>query len=83
MTGMKRLSALAPFAATPAFAAEALQTIQKRSEGLLHFVDAYRNLTRIPKPNFQIFPVKTLFQQVRQLMRAQVNAKARKHATTA
>lgn len=56
--------------------ADALQTIQKRSEGLLHFVDAYRNLTRIPKPNFQIFPVKTLFQHVRQLMRAQVAAKA-------
>ncbi len=55
---------------------EALQTIQKRSEGLLHFVDAYRNLTRIPKPNFHIFPVKTLFEQVRQLMRAQVAAKA-------
>lgn len=55
---------------------EGLQTIRKRSEGLLHFVDAYRNLTRIPKPNFHVVPVKTLFEQVRQLMRAQVAAQA-------
>jgi nitrogen fixation/metabolism regulation signal transduction histidine kinase len=34
---------------------QALKTIQKRSQGLLHFVDAYRNMTLIPKPNFQIF----------------------------
>jgi nitrogen fixation/metabolism regulation signal transduction histidine kinase len=54
----------------------AVQTIQKRSEGLLHFVDAYRNLTRIPKPNFQIFPVKELLCGVQQLMRAQVAANA-------
>ena len=47
---------------------EALQTIEKRSEGLLHFVDSYRNLTRIPKPNFKIVPVKTLFDQVQMLM---------------
>lgn len=50
----------------------AAQTIQKRSEGLLHFVDSYRNLTRIPKPNFQVFPVKSLFQQVQQLMATSV-----------
>ena len=40
---------------------DAAQTIQKRSEGLLHFVDGYRNLTLIQKPNFQIFPIKELF----------------------
>lgn len=50
----------------------AVQTIQKRSEGLLHFVDSYRNLTRIPKPHFQVFPVKNLFEQVQQLMSASV-----------
>lgn len=50
----------------------AVQTIQKRSEGLLHFVDSYRNLTRIPKPKFQVFPVKNLFKQVQQLMSASV-----------
>lgn len=50
----------------------AVQTIQKRSEGLLYFVDSYRNLTRIPKPHFQVFPVKNLFEQVQQLMSASV-----------
>ncbi len=51
----------------------AVQTIQKRSEGLLHFVDSYRNLTRIPKPRFQVFPIKGLFAQVQQLMSASLS----------
>jgi len=50
----------------------AVQTIQRRSAGLLHFVDSYRNLTRIPKPNFQVFPLARLFAQVQQLMSANV-----------
>ncbi|MFQ5825302.1 MAG: PAS domain-containing sensor histidine kinase [bacterium] len=54
----------------------ALRTIQKRSEGLLHFINAYRNLTRIPKPNFQIFPITELFSRVQQLMQAQISDKA-------
>jgi two-component system nitrogen regulation sensor histidine kinase NtrY len=51
---------------------EAALTIHKRSEGLLHFVDAYRNLTRIPRPNFEIFPVTALLERVAQLMRKQI-----------
>lgn len=54
----------------------ALQTIEKRSQGLLHFVDAYRNLTRIPKPKFQIFPVAELFDRLRQLMQASLDEAA-------
>jgi len=54
----------------------AMQTIQKRSQGLLHFVEAYRNLTCIPKPNFQIFPIAELFARVQQLMGAQIAEKA-------
>lgn len=46
----------------------ALVTINKRSNGLLHFVETYRNLTRIPKPNFKIFEVKTLFHNIHLLM---------------
>lgn len=49
----------------------ALQTIHKRSEGLSNFVDAYRNLTRIPNPNFQIFPVSVLYDRIHMLMRTQ------------
>jgi len=54
---------------------DAAQTIQKRSQGLLHFVDAYRNLTLIQKPNFQIFPAKELFARVEKLMQASIKKK--------
>jgi len=53
----------------------AVQTIQKRSEGLLHFVDAYRSLTRIPRPNFKIFLITELFDSVEQLLRASFKEK--------
>ena len=53
----------------------AVNTIQKRSEGLIHFVNSYRNLTRIPKPNFQIFRLDTLFQRIRNLMGRELNEK--------
>ncbi|MCL4511455.1 MAG: ATP-binding protein [Bacteroidetes bacterium] len=49
----------------------ALDTISKRSEGLLHFVDDYRNLTRIPVPNFQLVKVFSLFQRIEKLFSEQ------------
>ena len=51
---------------------QAMQTIQRRSEGLLHFVDSYRNLTHLPPPQFQIVPVSELFDRVGRLMRPQL-----------
>jgi nitrogen fixation/metabolism regulation signal transduction histidine kinase len=51
---------------------QALQTINKRSTGLLHFVNTYRNLTRIPKPNFKIFPVQELFKNLYLLMEEEI-----------
>lgn len=50
----------------------ALDTIGKRSEGLLNFVEIYRNLTRIPKPNFRHFLVADLFQNLVQLFAMQL-----------
>jgi nitrogen fixation/metabolism regulation signal transduction histidine kinase len=47
--------------------AEAIQTIQKRSEGLLHFVEAYRSLTRLPKPKFKEFLLSELFNRLQHL----------------
>jgi two-component system, NtrC family, nitrogen regulation sensor histidine kinase NtrY len=47
---------------------EALQTISKRSTGLLHFVNTYRNLTRIPQPNFRLCRVRELFINIEKLM---------------
>ncbi|MDH5745004.1 MAG: ATP-binding protein, partial [Candidatus Aminicenantes bacterium] len=55
---------------------DAAQIIQKRSQGLLHFVDAYRNLTLIQKPSFQIFSVKELIARVEKLMQANIKKKA-------
>ncbi len=49
----------------------AVHTIHRRSQGLLHFVDAYRDLTRVPAPDFQISPVSGLFERVTQLMEHQ------------
>ncbi|MBN1271686.1 MAG: ATP-binding protein [Candidatus Aminicenantes bacterium] len=54
---------------------QALHTIKKRSQGLLHFVNAYRNLTIIPKPNFQMFPVREIFGQVCSLMKTHIGRK--------
>lgn len=53
----------------------AVQTIQKRSHGLLHFVESYRKLTRIPKPDFQIFSIAELFKRIEQLMGMQLAEK--------
>jgi two-component system, NtrC family, nitrogen regulation sensor histidine kinase NtrY len=47
---------------------QAVQTISKRSTGLLHFVNTYRNLTKIPKPNFKITPVLSIFKNIELLM---------------
>ncbi|MBN2018422.1 MAG: GHKL domain-containing protein [Candidatus Cloacimonetes bacterium] len=54
---------------------EALTTIHKRSTGLLHFVETYRNLTRIPKPNFQIFQIKNIFNHVDVLLEEEFKSK--------
>ncbi|MBN2637670.1 MAG: GHKL domain-containing protein [Bacteroidales bacterium] len=53
----------------------ALATIEKRSKGLLNFVDLYRNLTRIPKPNFRYFSVQELFQRQLDLLQSKLDEK--------
>jgi signal transduction histidine kinase len=53
----------------------AVQTIEKRSQGLLTFVENYRKLTKIPRPDFQIFLINELFQRIINLMQPQFNLK--------
>jgi len=53
----------------------ALETIQKRSSGLMNFVNAYRNLTLIPPPKFEIFQVQSLLTRVEKLMQNQAGKK--------
>lgn len=47
----------------------ALKTIEKRSKGLIDFVDNYRNLTKIPKPDFEIVLIKPLFDRIHKLLK--------------
>lgn len=46
----------------------AVNTIKKRSEGLLSFVDKYRSITKIPRPNRHTFSVVSLFKRIEILM---------------
>ncbi len=46
---------------------QALYTIEKRSRGLMQFVQNYRRFARIPDPDFQIVPVGILFKRIENL----------------
>jgi len=50
----------------------ALQTINKRSTGLMNFVETYRSLTKIPEPNFAVVNMKDLISNVNTLMKKEV-----------
>ena len=52
----------------------AIKTINKRSNGLLHFVDTYRNLTKIPKPNFKIAKVKEVLDDIQLIVHEELKA---------
>ncbi len=52
--------------------AYSLQTIGKRSDGLLHFVEDYRTLTKLPQPQPEAVPVQPLLRTVARLMRAEL-----------
>lgn len=54
---------------------QAIQTISRRSTGLLHFVNTYRNLTKIPKPIFKISSIKTLLKNIEMLMEEEMEKK--------
>jgi two-component system nitrogen regulation sensor histidine kinase NtrY len=53
----------------------ALQTINKRSTGLMNFVETYRSLTKIPEPNFAQENMKDLILNVHTLMKEEVQQK--------
>ena len=52
----------------------ALKTIQKRSKGLLSFVEIYRNLTKIPLPVFHEIELKNLFSEILILLNSQLKS---------
>ncbi|MDQ6478316.1 ATP-binding protein [Dyadobacter sp. LHD-138] len=53
---------------------EALQTLEKRSKGMMQFVNAYRDFTTLPKPNFASLNVKELLHEVIQLLQTDLTA---------
>jgi two-component system, NtrC family, nitrogen regulation sensor histidine kinase NtrY len=53
-----------------------LQTISKRSEGLIHFVKEFRSLTNIPKPKPVQISVKTLLEELTMLHRKELMEKS-------
>lgn len=54
---------------------QALGTIEKRSQGLLHFVNTYRNLTRVRNPNIAEVAVAQLFESLSKLMGDELKSK--------
>jgi len=53
----------------------ALQTINRRSTGLMNFVETYRSLTKIPEPNFSVVKMTELISHVNTLMKKDVERK--------
>jgi signal transduction histidine kinase len=53
-------------------AREAVETIERRSKGLISFVDSYRSFTKIPNPTFQVLDAGEMFENVRRLLRVQI-----------
>ncbi len=47
-----------------------LRTIENRSKGLVNFVEAYRNFTNIPEPEFERVRIKDVIDEVVKLIRA-------------
>lgn len=41
-----------------------LEVIQEQGKGLISFVDSYRKLTRLPKPEMKLFPVKNFIENI-------------------
>ncbi|WP_400193983.1 sensor histidine kinase [Hymenobacter sp. B81] len=53
-----------------------IETIKRRSDGLLQFATTYRSLSKIAAPNLQTLPVYELFEAVHQLLLPRLREKA-------
>jgi nitrogen fixation/metabolism regulation signal transduction histidine kinase len=53
---------------------EALETIENRSRGLIRFVNSYRDFTKEPEPDVELFSVKKMLQRVRNLNKGEAAA---------
>jgi nitrogen fixation/metabolism regulation signal transduction histidine kinase len=55
---------------------EGLHAIDKRSKGLINFVQSYRSLTKIPKPSIKEISLVDIFQNVQLLMESDLRDRA-------
>ncbi len=60
----------------------AIHTIQRRSEGLIHFVRDFRNLTHIPQPTFEKLSVSEIFDGINVLLSKEILASKIAFTTT-
>ncbi len=61
---------------------DALETIERRSHSLMRFVDAYRSLTRLPRPDMTIFQTRDLLVDMERLFRAELSGRHIRLVTT-
>ncbi len=52
-----------------------INTIKKRSEGLLKFTEVYRNLNKITQPNLKTIPIRDLIENLHNLMQPTLDQK--------
>jgi two-component system, NtrC family, nitrogen regulation sensor histidine kinase NtrY len=55
----------------------ALQTVKKRSKGIMNFVNAYREFTNIPKPNLQEVPIGLLIKNLQNIYKKHLDTEAK------
>lgn len=55
----------------PEMMSKAMQTIHRRSKGLVQFVNNYQRLTRIPVPELSTFTAKDIMEDIANLMKSQ------------
>ncbi len=53
-------------------AREAVETVAKRAEGLLSFVESYRQISRMPKPDKEVIAVRALFARIASLFSSEL-----------
>lgn len=53
----------------------AVEAVARRSQGLLNFVESYRQVMRVPPPEIQQFTVREMFERLDRLMRTDIEDK--------
>ncbi len=53
---------------------EGLKVIEETGKGLMHFIDNYRRLTKIPKPVYKVIDIKEWINQIFFLLKDRINA---------